>query len=516
MKVRLMHRDRDVDLERPLPETTETLTADLGLAPLLDALGGGDAYLRGLAERALLLGLETPDEIRYRQDILADCLRLPDVVRRLYGLAVEGVETKQKARFFWFGDSPETMLNKSLSMLELLIEVLERLRALADEHGGEFRSEGFTRLFGSLREELDDEYLALVREHLSTLRFRDGVLLAAELGRGNRGANYVLRRGDRGLLGRLAPDWASGSSFSVPRDEHSGRALNELRDRGIALVANVLAQSTDHILAFFGLLRAELGFYVACINLQERLADLHAPPVCRPDPRPAEEAALFARGLYDVSLALYLGSRVVGSDVDADGKTLLVITGANEGGKSTFLRALGLSQLMLQAGMFAPARELRASVHTGVFTHFKREEDVHMRSGKLDEELRRMSEIADAIRPHALLLCNESFASTNEAEGSEIARQVVQALLEADVRVAYVTHMYELAHGLQAKESGRTLFLRAERLPDGERTFRIVPGEPEPTSYGVDSYRRVFGKPPGSARAVAGHSSAASRTSSAR
>lgn len=503
MKVRLMHRDRDVDVDRPLPPSAPSLTADLELGTLLDAMGGGDGYLRELAERALLLGLERPEEIRYRQDVLADCLRLPEVVRHLYGLAVEGVETKQKARFFWFGDSPDTMLRKSLTMLELLAGVLERLRALTDDRGKDFHSEGFTRLFGALREELDDDYLAEVREHLHTLEFRDGVLLAAELGRGNRGVNFILRRGDRGLLGRLSPDWASGSSFGVPNDEHAGRALGELRDRGLALVANALAQSTDHILAFFGVLRAELGFYVACLNLHKGLVELEAPPVCLPEPRPAEEAALSGRGLYDVSLALHLGPRVVGSDLDADGKTLVLITGANEGGKSTFLRALGLTQLMLQAGMFAPAQELRASVCSDVFTHFKREEDVRMRSGKLDEELQRMSEIAEAIRPHALLLCNESFASTNEAEGSEIARQVVRALLEADIRVAYVTHMYELTHGLHAEELERALFLRAERLPDGTRTFRMVPGEPEPTSYGIDSYRRIFGQLPGHARAAA-------------
>jgi hypothetical protein len=506
MKVRLMYRDRDVDLERPLPATAAAVTADLELGTLLDALGGGDSYLRRLAERALLLGLETREEIGYRQDVLADCLRLPDVARRLYSLAVEGVETKQKARFFWFGDSPESMLDKSLSMLELLAGVLERLRALADEHEKDVRSEGFVRLFGALREELDDDYLAVVRDHLSTLQFRDGVVLAAELGPGNRGAKFVLRRSDRGLLGRLAPDWASGSSFAVPRDVHAGLALAELRNRGLALVASALAQSTDHILAFFGVLRAELGFYIACLNLHERLAELEAPPVCRPDPRPAEEAALSGRGIYDVSLALHLGSRVVGSDVEADGKTIVVITGANEGGKSTFLRALGLTQLMLQAGMFVAAQELRASICSGLFAHFKREEDVRMRSGKLDDELQRMSEIAETIRPYGILLCNESFASTNEAEGSEIARQVVRALLEADVRVAYVTHMYELAHGFHAEELERALFLRAERLPDGKRTFRMVPGEPEPTSYGIDSYRRIFGKPPRDARTAAEHS----------
>jgi hypothetical protein len=503
MKVHLMHRDRDVDLERPLPPTADALTADLELGTLLDAMGGGDGYLRELAERGVLLGLETPEEIRYRQDILADCLRQPDVARHLYGLAVEGVETKQRARFFWFGDSPETMLRKSLTMLELLTAVLEQLRAFADAHGGDFRSEGFTRLFATLRDELDDDYLAIVRGHLRTLEFRDGVLLAGELGRGNRGANYVLQRGDRGLLGRLAPDWASGSSFHVSNDEHSGRALGELRDRGIALVANALAQSTDHILDFFGVLRSELGFYIACLNLHDRLAELEAPPVCMPELRPAEEAALSGRSLYDVSLALHPGSQVVGSDIDADNKTLVIITGANEGGKSTFLRALGLAQLMLQAGMFAPAQELRASVCSGVFTHFKREEDVHMRSGKLDEELQRMSEIAEAIRPRGLLLCNESFASTNEGEGSEIARQIVRALLEANIRVAFVTHMYEFAHGVSAEPVGSALFLRAERLPDGTRTFRLVPGEPEPTSYGIDSYRRIFGNPPARVRAAA-------------
>jgi DNA mismatch repair ATPase MutS len=55
-----------------------------------------------------------------------------------------------------------------------------------------------------------------------------------------------------------------------------------------------------------------------------------------------------------------------------------MITGANQGGKSTFLRAMGQAQLMAQAGMFAPAQALSVSVCSGVFTHFKREEDATM------------------------------------------------------------------------------------------------------------------------------------------
>ncbi|MGH3214607.1 MAG: MutS-related protein, partial [Trebonia sp.] len=160
---------------------------------------------------------------------------------------------------------------------------------------------------------------------------------------------------------------------------------------------------------------------------------------------------------------------------------------------STLLRSLGLAHLMMQAGMFAGACSFRAGVCSGVFTHYKREEDATMESGKLDEELSRMSAIADQIKPHSVLLCNESFASTNEREGSEIARQVVRAMLRKQIRVFFVTHMYDLAYSLYAQQDGNALFLRAERQPDGRRTFRLTGGEPLPTSYGEDSYRRIFG-----------------------
>ena len=92
-----------------------------------------------------------------------------------------------------------------------------------------------------------------------------------------------------------------------------------------------------------------------------------------------------------------------------------------------------------------------------------------------------------------MLLCNESFASTNEREGSEIARQVIGALVDEGVKVLCVTHQYDLAHGFYVADSPRCLFLRAGRTDDGDRSYKITPGEPLPTSYGEDSYRAVFG-----------------------
>ena len=78
-----------------------------------------------------------------------------------------------------------------------------------------------------------------------------------------------------------------------------------------------------------------------------------------------------------------------------------MITGANQGGKSTFLRSVGVAQLMMQTGMFVAAQAFSADVRDHVFTHFKREEDAAMESGKLDEELARMSTSPAASRPAA-------------------------------------------------------------------------------------------------------------------
>ena len=65
-------------------------------------------------------------------------------------------------------------------------------------------------------------------------------------------------------------------------------------------------------------------------------------------------------------------------------------------------------------------------------------------------------------------------------------------MLEADIRVFYVTHLYDLAQGYYEMGSDISLFLRAERLEDGRRTFRIIEGGPLPTSYGEDLYRQTF------------------------
>jgi hypothetical protein len=494
MKAHLMYADRDFDPDAALPANEPDLAADLELGTLLDIMAGGDKFLFAVARQGLHSGLASPAEITYRQHVLADCVAQPRAVRDLYDIAVEAIDAERHVFGYLFRASPDTILGRSRQVMALYLTSLHRLAELTGAHAAGFRSAGLTRFCAMLASELTSDYFTEVETRLAELEFKRGTLMSARLGAGGNGTGYVLRRHPpvRGWRDRLPGRNRDAYSFTIPdRDEAGARALSDLTSRAVNDTANAVAQSADHVKGFFQLLRAELGFYLGCLNLREQLA-ARGQPVCYPVPAATLSDRLAARGLYDASLALTLDRPVTGGDVAADGRQLIMITGANQGGKSTFLRAVGQAQLMLQAGMFAPARELSGSACSRVFTHYKREEDASMERGKLDEELGRMSAITDLIRPGGLLLCNESFASTNEREGSQLAREIIRALTEAGIRVVFVTHMYDLAESIRARGDGRVLFLRAEREPDGSRTYRLPEGDPLPTSYGEDLYHEIF------------------------
>jgi DNA mismatch repair ATPase MutS len=467
---------------------------DLELSTLFSAMAHGDKYLWEVARVAVLSGSEDLDTILYRQNILKDCLNNPSVVREIYQITIEAMDKQRRHWLSTLSVYPTGILYGANQMMQMFIPLLKRLKSIADENSGKFVSEGFIRFFDMICRELDDDYFTIVQNHLQELRFAKGVLISAELGVGNEGKSYVLRKPviKQNRVQQLFSGKQPVYSFSIhPRDDHGARALADLRDKGLNLVANALAQSAEHIDSFFKMLRVELAFYIGCMNLYDHIAQL-GETITFPQPVVPDQRRHSFQGLYDICLALTMKHKTVGNDVNADQKDILFVTGANQGGKSTFLRSIGLAQLLMQSGMFVPAESFCANISSGVFTHYKRKEDASMKSGKLDEELARMSSIVDHLTPNSLLLFNESFAATNEREGSEIARQITSALLEKRIKIVFVTHMYDFAHGFFDKQLDNAIFLRAERKAGGGRTYKLFEGEPLQTSFGEDLYHKVF------------------------
>jgi len=498
MKAFLMYEARDFDPHEELPPNQSDLVNDLALYKLFESMAKGDKFLFAVARTVILSSVRNDcDTIVYRQQILKDCLRNRALVEQLYTLAGDVIEYEKKKVWRSFLASPGSRLSAGRQSLEIFLGVLRQIRRIADQHADGFESAGFRRFFTMLNRELSDDYLSLVQEHLQEFKFRNGVLMSGELGKGNKGRNYALRkmlRPEGSWVGRIFARKPQSYTLHIhPRDDNGARFLSELRDRGVMPVANSLARSTDHIRSFFVMLQHELAFYIGCMNLHEQLVG-QGSPIGFPSPQPGARHRISFEGLYNVSLALTKEEAVVGNDLDAEGKPLVIVTGANRGGKSTFLRSVGSAQLMMQSGMFVPARSMRASLCDGLFTHFRREEDPSMESGKLDEELGRMSDLVPHITPCSMLLFNESFAATNEREGSEIAGQIVGALLANNNTVFFVTHLYEFAHRFYRQQAAASVFLRAERRHDGRRSFKLLAGAPLDTSYGEDLYFEIFGE----------------------
>ena len=510
MRVHLLFPDRDAPRTGALPSGADDLVADLDLAPVLEVMAPRKDLAK-LCPAVLLNPLTEPEVIRWRQAVLADVLADPSGVQGLFKLAGRALES-QRGSWLWSGRTADSALARSVHGLSGLLPLLTELAGLAAAQLPIARSPGLRQLYSRLVDDLDAGYLQQVRALLGQLRLPAGVTARTAIGADGMLGGFEVQAP---LSGRR-PWWAV-LGFAPPgrlhftladRDESGARALGDLRNDALHEVAAAAAQANAHVVGFFQQLQWEAGFYVGCSQLYDRL---HATGVgiCWPDPVtpsqqdvaesptleqsphlvPGRSAELEGSGLVPLNLAVRSGRVPVGNDL-AGPLTLAVITGANQGGKTTFLRSLGIAQLLLQAGLFVPAESFRASLAGAVHTHFRRAEDEELRSGKLDEELTRMSEIVDRVRPGDLVLMNESFAATDEIEGSWIAADIIDALLAHGVRVALVTHFHALAQ--HYRERPETIFLRAERLPDGSRSHRLIRGAPSPTSHGMDLFDQLF------------------------
>lgn len=496
MKISLLLKTKIYKLQANLPLNAEALIQDLSLNTLWKSMSQEDEFLWDVVKDVTLSAMSNDiPTILYRQDILKDCLQNPTVIHKLYTLTIEGIEIEKRWWYSSFRGHPSYTLSGFVEKVKDFVEVLKKLKNIADEQSHQFNSQGFTQFFTMLQTELTDTYFASIEDCLTKLETYTGILIGVELGKGNKGNHYLLRK----LQYKKMRWWEwlftpkrSDYSFSIdPRDESGNKALTELKDAGLNLISNSLMQSIDHILSFFHDSKTELAFYLGCLNLDKQLKQLKAPTTF-PTPEAYHKRSHKFQGLYDVCLALNKKQSIVGNEMKAPQKNLIIITGANQGGKSTFLRSIGLSQLMMQAGMFVSAESFSANICDTLFTHYKREEDITMESGKFDEELSRMREIIDHITTNSLILFNESFSATNEKEGSEIARNITSALWEKEIKVFFVTHLYDFALSFYDKKKDTILFLRAEREMDGNRTFKLKEGKPLQTSYGGDLYKRIF------------------------
>lgn len=490
MDVRLLFKDRSLDTSAPLPFGAEDLAFDLELETVFSAMAEGDPIIARAVRTTVLQPLTDREAILYRQRTFKDCLAHPAEVRELYSVACEALRGRKPDDLWDSSDYAPSIFATAVEILGGYLGSLRRLRDTAERCSRSFSAEGFTELFKTLHDQIDNAFLKEAAKLLEDLQFKDGIVVGMRLGADSRTCDYTLLRQNpqkAWLKWKLAPSYTPGA-----RDYGAIRDLNNRRDRAMASSVNVLADAAGHITDFLNTLREELAVYVGALNLYETLKTKGV-PLCMPE---FCAAGVHNRSFYDLrdmSLCLSIDQPAIGNRLNAENKLLYLITGANQGGKTTFLRSLGQSQLMAQAGLFVAAQSDLCPICSGLFTHFGREEDNNMHSGKLDEELSRMDQIVPHLSSDALVLFNESFASTNEREGSELCYQIAQALTEHGIEAFFVTHLFAFSQRCYREVPEKSVFLRAQRLTDGSRTFELEEGQPLQTAFGQDLYHKMWG-----------------------
>ena len=167
-----------------------------------------------------------------------------------------------------------------------------------------------------------------------------------------------------------------------------------------------------------------------------------------------------------------------------------MLTGINQGGKTTFLRSVGVTQAIFQLGWPVSCKEASISPVDKIVTVFSHEENTNLQHGKLGQELKTVREGLDLATDRSLLLCNEPITGTSPMENLYLSREVLISCQLLKCRGIWVTHLYDLA--AEAPEMSKLLngskisSIIALSLEEGDTvkaTYRIQRGDPAFTSF---------------------------------
>ncbi|WP_455381775.1 MutS-related protein [Salinispira pacifica] len=530
---------------QPLSEET---VRDLGLAEISRRISR-----EGTSPSKVLEILSAPSVdaqvIRYRQAVLSDLYRsqplyeaFASIVPKIEEIALFA-DTRKDSR------SPLQEAIWRLGELELYVSCIETLAEGFNREGQQISSQGLKLLaeyldattvsaqFQSLQQELPKLRAGLRRKQSVTLginlderlrpveatllsvneyRFQEQALLPRILGMGGDDESLTSTT----LHTSPVPETYARQAHRKFPLAPLFQDLEQLLGSTIRPMVRVLNRYITVNTLVLRRLQSDAAFYLGAVDLYRELAEASL-PVSRPEIGPAEERVLRAKGFYNLLLAMRLlsGDRAAGGTAgngqspesdergvrerivlndavfDEDSR-LHILTGPNQGGKTTFTQGIGLLHVLVQCGLFAPAEEAYLTPADTVVTHFPAEEKGQLSTGRLGEEAERFAGIFERVTGRSVVLLNESLASTSPGEGEYLAEDIVRALCVLGARGIFATHLHGLAERveeLNAITEGPSrlgsLVAGVEEHDESDtaiRTFHIRKGAPAGKSFAKD------------------------------
>jgi DNA mismatch repair protein MutS len=428
---------------------------DLNLGQVLDFLtaGRGEYQLRPL----FYAPLHNAETVRYRHDVLRD-LERDEVRQAVTGFAAQMRQMREYLaqagklhykyqRERWFLDAVALYGKAVRSLAEDLVfgAVTARgLQGLRDYLIDYTASDGFTSLMSATRERNDDLAAVAYSVHIK------GVRVTVSKYEGEPDYSADVEKTFAKFKSGAVKDYRIG--FREPPD------MNHVEGQVLSLVARLYleafqalddycARYQDYLDPVIEAFDREAQFCLAYLEFIEPLQ--HAGlSFCYPDVS-ATSKEIRVDASFDLALAAKLvpaGSAVVGNSFRLAGaERILVVSGPNQGGKTTFARMFGQLHYLASLGLPVPGTSARLFLADQVFTHFEREEDIATMRGKLEDELTRIHQILQQATGDSVVIMNESFTSTTLSDALFLGREVIRRITYLGLLCVYVTFVDELA-----------------------------------------------------------------------
>jgi len=455
--------------------------ADLNLDQVLESMTSGREEYD--LKPFFYAPLHDVSAVRYRHEVLRD-LEKKEVFEALEEFAqkmqkmrehlawAEKLHYKyQKER--WFLDAVEiycaavTSLAEELPSLDVTSRGFRAFREYLTEH---VASDGFTSLAAETRELKDAlaevKYCVHIRgSRVRVTRYEAEADYSAEV-------EETFAKFKQGAVNDYRvklPDWVEMNHVEARVLDGVARMYPDV----FRTLDEYCARRRDYLDSTIGTFDREVQFYLAYLEYIERFKSASL-PFCYPHVS-ARSKEVSAEDAFDLALANKLVPE--GGEVVCNGfyleepERVFVVTGPNNGGKTTFARMFGQLHYLASLGLLVPGRSARLFLPDRLFTHFEKEEDIETLRGKLDDELVRVHEILEQATSNSVIVMNESFTSTTLNDSLFLGTEVMKRILELDPLGVYVTFVDELA-----SLSESTVSMVSTIVPENpaERTYKLV------------------------------------------